>query len=354
AALEVGILTRSGVLVELLDLGDKVGGEVLVQREVAGHLAEALDAFLDRGGELFDGVALDDVRRGLRIRREREGSTPVFLHALVVDVEREPVGPVAVVRVPVEVGHRAVLVVALLVDVALAVLVDLEEGVAVEEPGAVVGAGAGDGLLEEALVAVDVVQVAELRAEGGGDAEEVALVGDRRATAVVRRRHEVVHHVVVAGETTGTEDDALLRADGDLLRRSDRAGLRGRLGGSGRGRIDDRHLDADDLTLAVGDDAVDAVVEVDPDAVLLGPRLVAVDHVAAAARATLCAGRVEGAVRRLDVLLVLLHVVDLDLVEERTKVATVGPGDGALVLEVLRGLSSGIDVGGVEVVVLLR
>src|SRR5690606_14723484 len=67
AALEVGILTRSGVLVELLYLGDKVGGEVLVEREVAGHLAEALDAFLDRGGELFDGVALDDVRRGNRI-----------------------------------------------------------------------------------------------------------------------------------------------------------------------------------------------------------------------------------------------------------------------------------------------
>jgi hypothetical protein len=107
----------------------------------------------------------------------------------------------------------------------------------------------------------------------------------------------VAHHVGVAGEAARAEDHALARPDGQGLGggRGDRgrAGLGGRGGG---GRVGDDNLDTDDLAGGIEDDLIDAVVEVDRDAVGLGPGLVAADHVAAAPRVAVLDGRVQGAV----------------------------------------------------------
>ena len=55
------------------------------------------------------------------------------------------------------------------------------------------------------------VHVAQLRAGGGADAHEVALVGDRRAAAVDRRGEEVRAQLGVVREAAGGEDHRLAR-----------------------------------------------------------------------------------------------------------------------------------------------
>jgi hypothetical protein len=113
---EVQVDAGAGELVELFDLGDEVDGDVRVELDVAGDLGQARDSLLDRRRQLFEAVAGDDVGRGSRVGRPGDHAAPSVLDALVVNDEAEPAGPVAVVRVPVLVSHRAVLVAPLLVD----------------------------------------------------------------------------------------------------------------------------------------------------------------------------------------------------------------------------------------------
>lgn len=169
ATQEILVLTRAGVLVERLQLRSEIGLELGVERDTTCHLAKALDALGESVRKLLDGIALDDVRSRLRVLRQRESAAPVLLHALVVNKEAQAAGPVTEVRVPVLMRHRAILIVSLLVDEPLTGLVDHEERVAIVEPDAVVGSGAGDGLLEDTLVTKHVVQVAER----GRDATQV-------------------------------------------------------------------------------------------------------------------------------------------------------------------------------------
>ena len=133
----------------------------------------------------------------------------MLLAALVPDLDEHEVRVLAGGRVPLEEGLRELVVGQLLVDHAAAALVDEQHRVAGDAEHAAQRRVALDRLLQRHRAHPGVVHVAQLGAERRADADEVALVGQRRAAAEDRRAEVVAAQLDVVREAAGGEDDGL-------------------------------------------------------------------------------------------------------------------------------------------------
>ena len=135
----------------------------------------------------------------------------VVLAALIPDLDQDEVGELAGERVPAEELLGELVVGELLVDDAPAVLVDEDHRVARDREHADHVRAPRDRLLERDRAHPRVVHVAQLRADRRRDADEVALVRDRRTAAVDRLGEEVLAQLAVVREPAGGEDHGLAR-----------------------------------------------------------------------------------------------------------------------------------------------